>query len=272
MKLIYIIFIIFIIIIIKSDFFTINEYFLNTDNRIDNRVDNIPKIPKVIYQTYYDKSKIPIKVFKNISKYSRGYKHIIYDDNDCMNFLIDNYPPIVLNTFKSLNLGAYKADLFRYCILYKYGGIYLDIKTELIQPIDKLFPKSMLYTVIALNKKTIYQGIIATPPRNPIFKKLINHIITNVQNKSIKYTGRVKDYHIFTKYFFDEISGACQNEIRTGLNINKDNNINFYLFHEKCSRDKSECYDGLDRHNFCCNIYDKHKKIIKTRYSDYPWK
>ena len=26
--------------------------------------------------------------------------------------------------------GAYKADLWRYCILYIYGGIYIDIKLE----------------------------------------------------------------------------------------------------------------------------------------------
>ena len=30
--------------------------------------------------------------------------------------------------FNKLKPGAYKADLWRYCILYKKGGIYLDIK------------------------------------------------------------------------------------------------------------------------------------------------
>ena len=32
-----------------------------------------------------------------------------------------------------------------------------------------------------------------------------------------------------------------------------------------------DCEDGLDKYNKCCYIYDNNEKIIKTRYSDYPW-
>ena len=44
-----------------------------------------------------------------------------------------------------------------------------------------------------------------------------------------------------------------------------------YLFYEKCTRNPFDCKDGLDRYNKCCYIYDNSLKIIKTRYSDYPW-
>ena len=43
-------------------------------------------------------------------------------------FIKNNYPVDVLEAFNKLIPGAYKADLWRYCVLYKLGGIYLDIK------------------------------------------------------------------------------------------------------------------------------------------------
>ena len=44
-------------------------------------------IPKIIYQTYGVKSKVPNKVYDNILEYVPEYEHIIYDDNKCIKFL-----------------------------------------------------------------------------------------------------------------------------------------------------------------------------------------
>ena len=45
--------------------------------------------------------------------------------------------------FKDLKIGAHKADFFRYCILYIYGGIYIDIKifpqNNILPPFFNLF-------------------------------------------------------------------------------------------------------------------------------------
>lgn len=82
-------------------------------------------IPKIIFQTYYKKEKIPQKVYDNISKYCKGYEHCIYDDKDCIEFLTKYFKKNVVDKFNELE-GAHKADLFRYCVLYIYGGIYLN--------------------------------------------------------------------------------------------------------------------------------------------------
>ena len=44
----------------------------------------------------------------------------------------------VLEAYDTLLPGAYKADLWRYCILYKMGGIYMDIKYTLSNNTYKL--------------------------------------------------------------------------------------------------------------------------------------
>ena len=186
LKLIIICGIIAVYIIYSFYVYKVLNQFKYTDTYIfsSQRSKNVV-IPKVIIQTYYDKSKIPDKVYKNIRKYAPDYKHIVYDDNDCINFLAlfdKTYTKIsklnVVDKFKSFQKGAHKADLFRYCYLYHYGGIYIDIKTELIKPIDELFiDNNTLYTVIARNKKSIYQGVIGVYPQNPMIGELINQCL-----------------------------------------------------------------------------------------------
>jgi len=218
------------------------------------------EIPKVIIQTYYDKNKIPTKVYKNIQKYCQKYKHLVYDDNDCIKFLKENYSNEVVNKFKSLKRGAHKADLFRYCYLYKNGGIYLDIKTELITNMDNIISnKYNLYTVLSKNKNSVYQGIIMTYKNNELFKDLIDHIVKTPQNVIDKR------YLIFTRYMYHKLLDYTNQQVIT----QGSNNNNVYLFMENCNN--QVCYDGKDRYGYCCYVYDNDRKVFKTRYADFPW-
>lgn len=225
---------------------------------------NNNSIPKIIIQTYHSKDKIPAKVYDNIKIYAPEYKHYIYDDNDCKNFLKKYFKPKILNKFNRLRSGAHKADLFRYCYLYIKGGVYLDIKTELILPLSDIFKQSGTYTVLGNFNKQIYQGVIATRPKNPIFLEQINFIINKNNHK----------YADFIKYFYLSLEKKKKKPLLSGLNIiNKEV---YYLFKERCSTPQHRkpfihCKDGNDRYGFCCFIYNNEKPIIKTRFSDYPW-
>ena len=79
-----------------------------------NNQNNNNYIPKLIISTYYDKNKIPQKVFENIKTYAPNYKYIVYDDNEIIEFLKKHYPENVLSTFHEIIRGAHKADLFRH--------------------------------------------------------------------------------------------------------------------------------------------------------------
>ena len=54
--------------------------------------------------------------------------------------------------YKNLRTAAHRADLWRYCALYHFGGVYLDVKTWLIRPMREIFPTTAVntaYTVLA---------------------------------------------------------------------------------------------------------------------------
>jgi len=260
--------IIYIILFISCIIFFVYYYYSNIYNDEFDDFDIIQEsdktIPKIIFQTYHNKSKIPQKVYDNIKKYAPDYTHIIYDDQEIIQFLSANFHNDVVKKFESLD-GAHKADLFRYCVLYIHGGVYLDIKTELIKPLNLIFNKKDvdLYTVISIVPKTIYQGIIATHPKNSIFIKLIQFMLDTPYILSKNY------YHIFVADFYRYISNDTQQSLVSGYNKGKKHK--YYLMTEKCSENKGDCYDGLDRYGRCCFISDNNENVIKTRYADYPW-
>ena len=188
------------------------------------------KIPKVIIQTYNNKSKIKNNVYENIKKYAPEYKECIEFlhrfDITFKNIKTSNFN--IVDQFKSFKQGAHKADLFRYCYLYQYGGIYLDIKTELIKPLKNIFTQeNTLYTVLSIITNSVYQGIIAVYPRNYMIGCLINQCI---------YSSRIKlimNYQLFTKFFYKCISKDIKGSKLKPGKQNTDTENNIYLFQEK---------------------------------------
>lgn len=231
--------------------------YLNTNN-----IDNIDKsIINPLFQTYHDKSKIPLDIYYNIRKYAPEYTHVIMDDKEIELFLKRYYNSNVFKTFQSLKLGAHKADLARYCILYIYGGLYMDIKVELIKPLSEIFiDDGVFYSVISTGNDNIYQGIIKSPPNNPLFLSLIDYIVS---------TNNPRNYHDFCRDMYVQLKNDIK-KIKEGISIGRSGN-KYYLFKEKCS-DKLYCYDGPDQYGLCCFVFNDKEKIIKTRRSSYPWR
>jgi mannosyltransferase OCH1-like enzyme len=183
MKTLYLIFIIIIFIIIINYLIT---------SSCENFINNINVIPLNIYQTYHTKN-LPLKMKEcvdTLKKQNPEFVHYLFDDDDCRKFIKDNYDEEVVNAYDSLIPGAYKADLWRYCILYKYGGIYMDIKymcaddVKLIDLIDnEYYVKDRPFE----NERGVYNAVMICKKGD---LKLINAINLIVNNVKQKYYGK----------------------------------------------------------------------------------
>jgi mannosyltransferase OCH1-like enzyme len=142
-------------------------------------------IPLNIYQTWHTKN-LPDNmkiVTQKIMLNNPAFNYHLYDDNDCRNFIKDNFDNTVLHAFDSLIPGAYKADLWRYCILYKNGGIYLDIKYEPINGFKFINMTEKEHWVLDQDKNGVYNALMVCKPNNKILLKAIYNIVENVKNK-----------------------------------------------------------------------------------------
>ena len=49
----------------------------------------------------------------------------------------------IQNMFDSIKDGPIKADIFRICILAKYGGVYSDIDNIILEPLDNIIKNNI---------------------------------------------------------------------------------------------------------------------------------
>ena len=98
---------------------------------LDNTARFEGSIPRRIHQT----TDIP-HVYKScidqVREMNPGWAHTVYTDADCRTFLWEHFPGDVARAYDAINsvdYGVARADLFRYCVVYKFGGVYLDVKS-----------------------------------------------------------------------------------------------------------------------------------------------
>ena len=143
-------------------------------------------IPLKIYQTWYTKE-LPLKMKERVEllkSQNPKFEHYLFDDNDCREFIKNNFDIAVLNAYDSLIPGAYKADLWRLCVLYINGGIYMDIKLKCINRFKLIeLTESEHYVKDRHLPLTIYNALMVCQKKNPFLWKSICKIVFNVQNK-----------------------------------------------------------------------------------------
>jgi mannosyltransferase OCH1-like enzyme len=154
-------------------------------------------IPLKVYQTWSTK-KLPMFMHFNrevMKKLNPEFEFELYDDQDCEDFIRWNFDASVLTAYKALVPGAYKADLWRYCILYKKGGIYLDVKMRTVDDFKLIELVSQEHYVqdrpdpFMPFATGIYNAVMVHKPNNPLLMDCINAIVHNVATKDYGFTS-----------------------------------------------------------------------------------
>lgn len=145
-------------------------------------------IPNVIHCTYKSKESVPKYIWEQYSRFAPGYQ-MNFADDDASRQTVARFSEQALVKYDSFSNPAHKADLFRYCILYEKGGIYFDIKTILTRPVDEMFPikKNRCYTILSIIDNTIYQGVLAFPPRSQIILAAIHNMLSTQSDIKLNY-------------------------------------------------------------------------------------
>ena len=135
------------------------------------------------------KDVIPKCVSDNINKWknlNKEYTHKFYDDDDCKNILLKHFGFKALLAFCIVKSGAFKADIFRYAILYLEGGVYSDVDLFPIVKLETIINDE--YDFISVNERDfhnppvigIWQAFIACKPKCLIMKQILIQSINNI--------------------------------------------------------------------------------------------
>jgi hypothetical protein len=97
-------------------------------------------IPKIIFQTWKTRHPLPalFEIWRGtLIEKNPGYRHILWDHRMVRRFIARFYPWF-LPTFDSYEMDVMRVDAVRFFFLYRFGGIYIDIDTEGLRPLDDL--------------------------------------------------------------------------------------------------------------------------------------
>jgi len=165
-------------------------------------------IPLDIYQTW-ETADLPDKMkecVERLKSQNPKFKHHFFDDAARRAFIQDHFDKSVVNAYNKLIPGAYRADLWRYCVLYINGGIYLDIKYSNVDGFDLIELTDDEYFVPDIEDSGggIYNAFMVCKAGNPMMKKAIDGVVENVKNEYYGESGLCPTGPMLLKRCFGE--------------------------------------------------------------------
>jgi hypothetical protein len=256
-----------------------NTNIIKTYSDLINEYDSIPRtpggIPKLIIKTsWHNLKKLPppIKdVLDTTIRLNPDYQVYYFDDDDINNFM-KSYGVREYAAFNKLIPGAYKADLFRYCILYKYGGCYSDIGHVMLKSFDYIIGDNKLVVVKDkpnINYTGIHNALICVVSSSNFIKKLVDLSVENIEHmyygeNSLDITGPVMMGKVFQCYYFN----YCKQTLNENYLMNKEG----IKILELTRLDDSGINNNQliqENNNMQLYITDNGVKVIKTKFDNY---
>jgi len=150
-------------------------------------------IPRIVHQTWFEdvtKEKYP-NMSRLIESWKRsGWEYRFYSDEAAQEYLSTHFPPEVREAYDSIKPGAFKADLFRYCVLLVDGGVYSDMDVLLETNLDAAVPGDVGFMTpldepgkAVGHRMCLWNGLIASAPGHPFLAKTIETVVNNIRNR-----------------------------------------------------------------------------------------
>jgi hypothetical protein len=174
-----------------------------------------------------------------------------FDDTDCNTFM-EKQSPEIYEAYTTLKPTAFKADLFRLCLLYENGGMYVDAQTmpyvSVREMLKGCYDDTQKYVFVSVLDRTygaIHNGLIFCSPQHPFVGRCIERIVTNVKNRDytnhvLGVTGPICLYQAVN----DVLGGNGGIVFTSGLNNFGD--LSFYLYEHRWNLSQSICKNGRE--------------------------
>lgn len=151
-------------------------------------------IPKRIFQTWKtkDANNSIDKLRSSWIEKNPEFEYVYFDDKDILDFISLNFDERVNKCYKRMINGSLKADFFRYCVIYIQGGLYVDVDISCEKPLHEMFDFDKINFITATDNcrvhrsDRIYQGFLGGEAGCLIFKMMIDHVCSNIEQNKLK--------------------------------------------------------------------------------------
>jgi len=145
-------------------------------------------IPRILWQTNFT-NRVTLAVYINylfnrLLAYDFDYRFVITEDR--AEFIKLNYSKEIFESYSRIQIGAAQADFWRLLVLYKHGGVYMDIDAHLVWPLSSIIKSEQTELYIVARKGDITNYFIASKNDNIHLKEMIDVVFNNIKENTIK--------------------------------------------------------------------------------------
>lgn len=141
-------------------------------------------IPKLFFQTFETEDLVPGMAAARATWLERnpGWEAVFHDAETRRSFIGEAFGPETVAAYDRLTSGAFKADLWRYCILHERGGVYADIDSVCLTPLDAALDADDRFVSVRSGGVAwaVHQGFIAAAPKHPFLARAIERATREV--------------------------------------------------------------------------------------------
>lgn len=143
--------------------------------------DESSPIPRIIWQTNFtDRYSLPLWFnHRRNRRLSPEFEHRHVSTEDRLAYIKAYAPERVQRAYERLTDGAAQADLWRLFVLYREGGVYMDIDASLVRPLGDIVAGRK--EVRLWNRKRYTNYFMATVPGNPLYGQFIDIVVENIE-------------------------------------------------------------------------------------------
>jgi hypothetical protein len=221
------------------------------------KIENKCSLPKVIYMCHKNLNDIQI-YSQNWKKLNPEWEIKLYDNESCENFLLEEYSQLHADIFNFIPDGPIKADFWRVCVLYKYGGLYVDADIEPLVPLKDFIEDNIDFLTCIIFKNYYNPHFILARKDDDVLKLCIEQYINNYKNNeeyiyNNSYMGNYSIVNVFNKVFYKDIDKDIDKE---GIYFINNKTYKFLLnVYENGLINEHSVYNGV--------------RVFNNRYSNY---
>tara|TARA_A100001388_G_C28650334_1_gene441618 strand:- start:144 stop:881 length:738 start_codon:yes stop_codon:yes gene_type:complete len=193
----------------------------------------------IVFQTWREK-----KFHKKIEKLRKKmiienpkFRFELFSDEEMDNSIEEYFDKEINKIYFKLNHYAARSDFWRYLMLHRFGGVYLDIDSLILKDLSPIFFKNKSMLTLEPSKTDFIQWILMFRKDDKVLEKCIELIIENVSKNKFKnnimaLTGPT----LFTnaiKLVLDLDRDLKEIDVSDKVTIEKLNSLNYFYFSNK---------------------------------------
>ena len=109
----------------------------------------------------------------------------LWNSESILNFLDQHYPKSVITAYNLLKPFALKADLARYCLLNYFGGLYLDMSVQKLQPFRAEYFDMVVFRDLNSDRTSwkVANNFFFSKPNSLVLHDSISECLKNIGNR-----------------------------------------------------------------------------------------